>query len=32
MNKESVFEILYECDYKSNDGHKMYHVKCKCCG
>lgn len=32
MNKESVFEILYECGYKSNDGHKMYHVKCKCCG
>ena len=31
-NQESVFEILYECNFKSNDGHKMFHVKCKECG
>ena len=31
-NQESVFEILYECNFRSNDGHKMFHVKCKECG
>lgn len=31
-NQESVFEILYECNFKSNDGHRMFHVKCKKCG
>ena len=24
--------MLCECDYKSNDGHKLYHVKCCECG
>lgn len=27
-----IFEVLYECDYKANDGHKLYHVKCSECG
>lgn len=27
-----IHEVLYLCDYKSNDGHKMYHVKCIICG
>lgn len=31
-NQESIFEILYECNFRSNDGHKMFHVKCKECG
>lgn len=31
-NQESVFEVLYECNFRSNDGHKMFHVKCKECG
>lgn len=24
--------MLYECDMKSKDGHRVYHVKCKDCG
>lgn len=27
-----VLDVLYECDFKANDGHKMYHVKCSECG
>ena len=27
-----IYKVLYECNYKSNDGHKMYHVKCNQCG
>lgn len=27
-----IYDILYECDYKGNDGHKIYHVKCSVCG
>lgn len=27
-----IHKVLYLCDYKSNDGHKMYHVKCTICG
>lgn len=27
-----IYSVLYECDYKSNDGHRMYHVKCSKCG
>ena len=27
-----IFDVLYECDYKANDGHKLYHVKCIECG
>ena len=27
-----IFDVLCECDYKSNDGHKLYHVKCCECG
>lgn len=27
-----IFDILYECDFKANDGHKLYHVRCVMCG
>lgn len=27
-----IYDILYECDHKTNDGHKLFHVKCKYCG
>ena len=27
-----VLDVLYECNFKANDGHKMYHVKCSECG
>ena len=27
-----IYDVLYECDYKTNDGHKLYHVKCSICG
>ena len=27
-----LYEVLYECDFKSNDGHRMFHVKCSECG
>ena len=27
-----ILDVLYECDYKSNDGHKLYHIKCSECG
>lgn len=29
---DSIYEILEELDEKSNDGHKLYRVKCKFCG
>lgn len=27
-----IYHIEYLCDYKSNDGHKLYHIKCNQCG
>lgn len=30
--KVGLYNVLYECDFKSNDGHKMYHVQCTECG
>ena len=30
--KIGIYEVLYECDFKSNDGHRMFHVKCTKCG
>lgn len=27
-----IYDVLYECDFKSNDGHRMYHVRCSECG
>ena len=27
-----LYDVLYECDFKSNDGHRMFHVKCSECG
>ena len=27
-----IYDVLYECDYKSNDGHRLFHVKCPQCG
>lgn len=33
MNKkESVYEILYEQNFKSKDGHRVFRVKCRKCG
>lgn len=28
----NIYDILYLCDSKSNDGHKLYHIKCTECG
>lgn len=27
-----IYDIIYECDYKTKCNHKMYHVKCSECG
>lgn len=27
-----IYDVLYECEHKSKDGHKLYHVKCSMCG
>lgn len=27
-----LYDILYECDFKSNDGHRMFHIRCSECG
>lgn len=27
-----IYHIEYLCDNKDTDGHKKYHVKCRCCG
>ena len=27
-----LYDVLYECNFKSNDGHRMFHVKCSECG
>lgn len=27
-----IYDVLYECDFKSICGHKMYHVRCSECG
>ena len=27
-----IYEVVHLCDYKSNDGHKIYHVRCSVCG
>lgn len=29
---QGIFDVVYECDFKSNDGHRMFHVKCSECG
>ena len=26
-----ICKILYICDQKTSDGHKLYHVKCNVC-
>lgn len=26
-----IYEVLNECDYRSKDGHQLYHVKCTQC-
>lgn len=32
-NKDiGIYHIEYLCDFKSTDGHKLYHVKCNVCG
>ena len=30
--RQGIYDVLYECDFKSNDGHRMFHVKCSECG
>lgn len=30
--QQGVFDVLYECDFKSKDGHKLFHIKCSKCG
>ncbi len=27
-----IYDILYECDFKDKDGHRLYHVRCSECG
>lgn len=27
-----IFDVVYQCENKSTDGHKLYHIKCKICG
>lgn len=27
-----IYDVLHECDFKSSDGHRMYHVRCSKCG
>lgn len=30
--RQSIYDVLYECDFKAKDGHRMFHVKCSECG
>lgn len=30
--QQGIYDVLYECDCKTKDGHKLYHVKCVECG
>lgn len=32
IDSVGIFDVLYECDYKSNDGHRLYHIRCRVCG
>ena len=27
-----IYDVMYECDFRANDGHRLYHVKCSECG
>jgi hypothetical protein len=27
-----IYDVIYECIYKSKDGHRLFHVKCSQCG
>lgn len=27
-----IYDVIYECEERANDGHKLYHVKCVECG
>lgn len=27
-----IYDVIYECDFKSNDGHRMFHIRCSECG
>ena len=27
-----IYEVLGEIDRKTNDGHKLYHIRCTICG
>lgn len=30
--RQGIFDVMYECDFRSNDKHRMFHVKCLECG
>ena len=30
--RQGIYDVLYECDYRSKDNHRMFHVKCSKCG
>lgn len=32
LQKIGIYDVLYESDYKSKDGHKLYHIRCSKCG
>lgn len=32
FNSNSIYEVLYICDSRDTDHHKLFHVKCKKCG
>lgn len=27
-----LYDVIYECDHRYSDGHRLYHVKCSKCG
>ena len=27
-----IYTVMYECNHKSTDGHRLFHVKCNQCG
>lgn len=27
-----IYDVIYECEERASDGHKLYHVKCTVCG
>lgn len=31
-HRVGIYDVMYLCEYKHKDGHKMYHIKCSKCG